>query len=257
MLVLYRITISLQPCPGTDVPLQTLFDHLHTSLTPPPGIPLINNTADLLPHLTRYQAVVSPGQQDGLPPHSLELASSTTSTLVLKDVALRQPTFEETSEVWKSVGMSLLRWALLAMGKAGGSALAQATSPAHSEWPLVTGNPLMAGPSASPLYHNGPSTSASRESDDASHQPGNDAGLSDSAFTILHSSLLPYPELSLRRSFADKETEKSGTSVPDTMESAAIAVEMENREAGKSRKKAYWAKQTLGMGGSLAVAKAW
>lgn len=255
--MLDRITISLQPCPGTDVPLQAILDHLHTSLTPPPGIPLISNTADLIPHLTQYRVIGSPNQQDGLSPDCSESASSKTSNLVIKDVALRQPSFEETSEVWKSVGMSLLRWALLAMGKAGGSLLTQTTSSTHSNRSPATADLSTAGPSTSPAYQNGTLTSTSRESEAAQHQPGNDTGLPDSAFTVLHSSFLPYPELSLRRSFADKETEKEDTSVPTTIESAALVVQIENKEASKSRKKAYWAAQTLGIEGSLAVAKTW
>ena len=253
--MLHRITISIQPCPGTDIPLQALFDHLHTSLTPPPGIPLFDNITELIPHLARHQFVTSPVQQDGLHPHCSDSASSGTSSLVIKDAALRQPTFEETSEVWKSVGISLLRWALLAMGKAGGSLPAQTIPSTHSDdGPTDSG---MAGLSATPENHTGPSTSASRECEEGSHQLSNDAGLPDSAFTVLHSSQLPYPELSLRRNFAEKETEKPSTPTPNTMESAALVVEMENREAGKSKKKAYWAEQTLGMEGSIAVAKSW
>jgi hypothetical protein len=200
-------------------------------------------------------------------------------TYIIEGFKLKQPTFDDMSDVWRSVGMSLLRWALAAFERDRADSMHQddevqggraGSSSRGEESPTVSGS--NSNSNGNSLNGVGDPTSTRNGSADSPRNEvdGQDAfGLAvlpDSAFVITSPNALPFPEICVRRNIDTEpavQHKDSGTDLKtitahketetmdgiETMETAC--------EPQKIRKKALYAEQRVGPEGSRTVALAW
>lgn len=222
-----------------------IFQHLQSTFTPPPGIPTIEHPSELLPYLPTSQAETPSGVRDTI---------TTTNHIdddTIRGYKLRQPSFEEMSDVWKSVGMSLLRWALAAFERD------RADSQGEDEGLQVAGSSSSQDCGSSRTYDAngidtpaaGTSAAPSSEENGQDHQDGIPS-LPDSAFTITTTTSLPFPEICVRRNLDVERT--SVVSYPRPPH-----IKEEPADTQKTRKKALYAEQIFGIEGSRTIALTW
>jgi hypothetical protein len=267
----YRAAKVLEADPDGKTSLSSVFDHLRSTFTPPPGILMIQDASGLLPYL--------PAGNASTPRKKSSNKAIKADTYIIEGFRLKQPTFDDMSDVWKSVGMSLLRWALAAFerdradsmehdhkdqgGRAGSSSRGE-------ESPTVSGS--NSNSNGNSLNGAGASTSTGGES---ANSPRNEvdgqdafglAVLPDSAFVITSPNALPFPEICVRRNIDTEPASQhkdSGTNLKTTKahkETETVdGIEMMETtcEPQKIRKKALYAEQRVGSEGSMTVALAW
>jgi hypothetical protein len=232
---------------------------------------MIQDASGLLPYL--------PAGNASTPRKKSSNKAIKADTYIIEGFRLKQPTFDDMSDVWKSVGMSLLRWALAAFerdradsmehdhkdqgGRAGSSSRGE-ESPTVSGSNSNSNDNSLDGVADQTSTRNGSANSPRNEVD------GQDAfGLAvlpDSAFVITSPNALPFPEICVRRNIDTEpavqhqgsDTKPKTTATQKDTEMMDGAETMETTcEPQKIRKKALYAEQRVGSEGSRTVALAW
>lgn len=266
----YRATKALEADLNGKVSLSSVFDHLRSTFTPPPGILMIRDASGLLPYL--------PGNAS-TPRKKPSSKGIKADTYIIEGFRLKQPTFDDMSDVWKSVGMSLLRWALAAFERDRADSKEQdredggvraGSSSRGEESPTVSGS--NSNSNGNSLNGAGASTSTGAES---ANSPRNEvdgqdafglAVLPDSAFVITSPNALPFPEICVRRNIdTEPAVQHQGSGTKSKMTATQKDTEMIDGietmgttcEPQKIRKKALYAEQRIGPEGSRTVALAW
>ena len=240
---------ALEADKDSGITLRAVFEHLQSTFTPPPGIPAAKAPADLFPYL--------PSSADDDEMTTIPKASEGNDGHTIHGYRLRRPTFEEMSDVWKSVGMSLLRWALAAFERDRADSQERdegsqkAGSSRSHEPPEPTINSHTDGGVGVITIAIDRSVSATDLSVEGAETQGDGIPtLPDSAFIVTAPASLPFPEICVRRNLEIESSKGTRTSMPDQ-------VEQEPVEPIKMRKKALYAQQRFGVEGSKSVALAW
>jgi preprotein translocase subunit Sss1 len=250
--------VALRSQVGTNTSLATILEHLQSTLIPPPGVPKIDRGSALIPYLKGVYCL-SENASDNT--NDLEETQVEEGNRFLLDVTVRQPTWEEISEIWKSVGMSFLRWGLIAL-----EVPSQTYATPDGDGGEQTAPMIASGSSSGPSHEQ----SLKRESKSRTlplHQARPsvlDYHLPDSAFKIKHHSELRYPEISMRRTLDDPQLAKPGGPssnqvngvLPHPQQETKTELETEEVKP-KVKKKAFYAEQITGDRGSRAVASTW
>lgn len=265
-----RAAKALEADLNGKISLSSVFEHLRSTFTPPPGILMIQDASGLLPYL--------PGNAS-TPRKKSSSKAIKADAYIIEGFKLKQPTFDDMSDVWKSVGMSLLRWALAAFERDRADSMQQddevqggraGSSSRGEESPTVSGsNSNSNGNSLNgvgdPISTGNGSANSPRNEVDGQDAFGL-AVLPDSAFVITSPNALPFPEICVRRNIDTEpavQHKDSGTNLKtttahkETETMDGIETMATTCEPQKIRKKALYAEQRVGPEGSRTVALAW
>jgi hypothetical protein len=205
----------------------------------------------------------------------LTMKTTSVDDRTINGYKLRQPTFEEMSDVWRSVGMSLLRWALAAFERDRADSMKEDDEGGRAGSSRGQESPIVSGSNSNSLNGVGVSTVDGSVTASVSDSPQNEvdgqdgiAVLPDTAFVITTPTALPFPEVCIRRNidteaatFHQGNGTKAMATTATTMKTMGTmdtnSMDLQTCEPAKTRKKALYAEQRVGPEGSKLVALAW